>query len=248
MGPKYVDIHAHMSDKAFQGMKDTLMRQLGDYIVLNAGENPGENAKVFLDSGRYKNLFPCIGLHPNYISAASKEEVFVGLEYVRNGAGRAFAISEIGLDFKEKTAEQMALQKSILNKLLEIAERNNKPCIMHSRKSMDAVLDALSSFKVKAVLHNFEGNNAQYARAIGMGVYVSISTGFIRFKRDSLIKKLDLGKAFVETDSPVLSPDSNINTPLNIPKILNYMAVLRNMQREEVARMIFENFKRLFYG
>ncbi len=248
METKYVDIHAHLADKVFDKEIAALAPKLSDYAILNSGENPEENAKILSQYGHYTNLLPCIGLHPNFISSASRQEVNEGMDFIANNIAASFAVSEIGLDYRGKDEEQKRLQMVKFSELLELAELKNKVCIIHSRKAMNELLEILPSFETKVIIHNFEGNQAHYQKAIAVNAYISISTGFIKFKRDSLLKKLNLERLFVETDSPVLSPDDNINTPLNIPKILKYIADLRGMGEEDLRERILLNFQKLFYG
>lgn len=248
MESKFIDVHAHVSSGTFDQIRKRVMNGIRDLIILNSGENPEENARIFEDALKYAGLLPCVGLHPNYVSYAKEKELAESMEYMRANTGRAFAVSEIGLDYKEKTEQQKGLQRKVFTELLEAAETNNKVCIVHSRKAIDDVLKILSSFKSAAIIHNFEGNQAQCAKACELGISISISTGFMKFKRDNLIKKIPLERLFLETDSPALSPDSEINTPLNIHKILNYVAGLRDMDGEELKEKVFENFKKVFHA
>ncbi len=248
MEAKFVDIHAHLSDNRFEGKLDSLAKELKDFLVLNAGEKLTDNEKILLESKKHPNFLPCIGLHPNFISSATEEDVSKSFDYIAKHVKEAFAISEIGLDYRGKDELQISSQKRIFTELLELAELEGKVCIIHSRKAMDDLLKILSSFEAIVIIHNFEGNQAQYTKAVESKAYVSISTGFIKFKRDNLIKKMALDRMFVETDSPVLSPDNELNTPLNIPKILDYISALRGIKQIELKEKIFMNFKKLFYG
>ncbi len=248
MDAKFVDVHAHISDKAFDSNRRDLVEKLSDFIVLNSGENPEDNIKILADSKKYPNLLPCIGLHPNYVSASGDNEVSAGLEFLSENMGEAFAMSEIGLDYRGKDEHQISVQKAVFGRALEMCEASRKACIVHSRKAIVDMLDMLQSYKCKAVIHNFEGNQSHYSRTLEKGIFISISTGFIKYKRDNLIKKLDLSNVFVETDSPVLSPTEEINTPLNLPKILNYISMIHNMEESELKSVIYGNFKRAFYG
>jgi TatD DNase family protein len=248
METKFIDIHAHLADKAFDGGREELCSELSDFIVLNAGEGPEDNSKVIDIGVKHPNILPCIGLHPNALSSLGKVDIARSVDYLATHINRAFAISEIGLDYRGKSDREKTLQKNVLSEIFELTELKEKVCIIHSRKAIEDILSMLRSFKIKAIIHNFEGNQNQYLKAVEAGVYISISTGFIKYKRDNLIKKIDLNKLFLETDSPVLSPDSKINTPLNIRKVLNYVATLRSMNESELKDIIFSNFKDVFYG
>lgn len=245
---KFVDIHAHMSDHAFDADRDKLMMELSDYIILNSGEYPEENERILSLGQKYPNLLPCVGLHPDFITrygSARREE---GFEYLFKNINRAFAVSEIGLDFNKKDEEQISVQKSIFMNILELAEKHGKVCIVHSRKAMESMLEIIPSFKVKIIMHNFEGNSHQHERAIDNGAFISISTGVMRYTRESFLRKLHPDHFFVETDSPVLSPDANRNTPFNIPKLLDYIAAVRKTDAMVLKAQVYSNFRRVFYG
>ncbi|MCL4399031.1 TatD family hydrolase [Candidatus Parvarchaeota archaeon] len=243
----FVDIHAHMSDAVFKDKLQNMMEKLGRYLVFNAGESPQDNDKILLQAGRYPNLLPCIGLHPNHISVSTEIEISAGVEYIADNISRAEAVSEVGLDYKGKEQRDIDLQKRALEKILEIAERNKKPCILHSRKAIKDILDMLGSFHVHAIIHNFEGNKSDCSTAAERGIYMSISTGFMKFRKDSIIRAVPPEQMFVETDSPVLSPDDSINTPENIPRLLDYISVVKRMDKEALMARIMENLKEVMY-
>ncbi len=246
--PKFVDVHAHLSDAAFDIDRESLLKKLEGYIILNAGEEIEENERILNEGARHSNLLPCIGLHPNKLSHYDDADTDKALAYLDEKIPAAFAVSEIGLDYKLKDEKQMLIQRKVFSKILETAEKNNKVCIVHSRKSMDDTLDILGNFSVKAVLHNFEGNLAQLKKALDMGINPSISTGFIRFKKDNVIRAMKNDEFFVETDSPVLSPDQNRNTPMNIPLILEYISSIIGTKPIELKNSIYLSFCKMFYG
>ena len=246
--PKFVDIHAHLSDARFEADREELLKDLGGYIILNSGEDIGEDERILAESTRHSNLLPCIGLHPNNVSCYDNIEIEKSLAYLEEKIPGAFAVSEIGLDYKQKDEKQIQVQKKVLYKILEIAEKNKKTCIIHSRKSTDDVIDILSNFHTNIVMHNFEGNLTQLKKAQDNGLRPSISTGFIRFKKDNIIRALDPDGFFVETDSPALSPNNERNTPLNIPLILDYISGIKGITTMELKNSIYLSFCKMFYG
>lgn len=245
----YIDIHAHLSDERFDPTREDLINHLESFIVLNAGENREENIKVFGEFSKHRNVLPCIGLHPNDAVRLTEEQLSENLSYLNENIDKAFAVSEIGLDYKGKTEEDIDIEKKILGQILDLSEKHGKVCILHSRKSMGDLLGMLKSYKVKAILHNFEGNSTDLSTAIDIRAFISVSTGFLRFRRDSLLKKIPLDSLFFETDSPALSPsdDKNeLNTPLNLIKVMQYFANLRGMSLDYLSEKIRSNFVSLF--
>ena len=248
MEDKFIDVHAHLSDPSFTDRKKELFSMLKDsYLVLNAGENSVQDRKILDESRNLSFLLPCIGLHPNEIARMAYEDAEKELAYFSQNIADFFAVSEVGLDYRGKDTYQMEQEKEFFYRILELSEINKKVCIIHSRKAIEDVFDAVSSFKIKAILHNFEGNLRNLIRAEELGLYISISTGFMKFKKDNIIKNVSLDKLFTETDSPVLSPDSGINTPLNLPKLLNYISSIRNMDMNDLKSAVSNNFREVFY-
>jgi TatD DNase family protein len=248
MESKFLDVHAHLSDNIFDTRLLDLVHQLKDsYLVLNSGENLEQNAKILNCAKTYDFILPCIGLHPNEIARMQHEEAESEFRYISENIRKSFAVSEIGLDYKGKDIYQMEQEREFLHKIMDVAEKNNKVCILHSRKALEDIFDALSSFNIKAVIHNFEGNLRQLGIAQDKGIGISISTGFMRFKRENIVKNVDINCLFTETDSPVLSPDDDVNTPLNLPKLLNYIAGIKGIDMEELKSAVYSNFKRVFY-
>jgi TatD family hydrolase len=232
-----IDIHAHLAQDFPAG---------NDLLVLNATESreEAENAlKIYSINNR---ILPCVGLHPNKIVNMSKENINKSLEYIQNNIDKFFAISEVGLDFKEKSEEQIKLQEDILSRILGIAESKGKVAIVHTRKSIRRFLEIRSSYRVKIIYHNYEGNVSLLSRIYELGDAVSISTGFLKFKKDEVIKKVNLNYLFFETDSPTLSPSDLPNAPSNVSLIYEYFARLRNIDLRELELQVQKNFEAIF--
>ncbi|MGC8516458.1 MAG: TatD family hydrolase [Candidatus Acidifodinimicrobium sp.] len=245
----YIDIHAHLSDERFDSVREELINKLQDFIVLNAGENKKEDIKVINEYHSHTNILPCIGLHPNEVVKLGEDQLSENMSYLDENISKFFAVSEIGLDYKRKTEDNIALEKRVLEQILSLSEKYGKVCILHSRKSMTDLLDILKSYKIKAILHNFEGNSTQLSAAVDAGFFISVSTGFMKFKKDNLIKKIPLDHLFFETDSPALNADGapgELNTPLNIVKIMQYFSNLRHISMEELIEKIRSNFINVF--
>lgn len=248
MDERFIDIHCHIGDKSFDNIRESILDKMkGEFIILNAGEEIESN-KISLNlQEKYDWIKACIGLHPNQISIMNQGDIDKNLSFIEENIDKAFAISEVGLDYKNKDQSQIERQLRTLQRLFEIAEKNRKVVIVHTRKAMDDMLNLIGSFKIKVILHNFEGNMSQCEKACDMNLGISISTGFIRYKHDNIIRKVRDNLLFSETDSPALSPDENINIPLNITKIVDYIAGIRNVESNEIKALIYSNFLKIFY-
>lgn len=167
---------------------------------------------------------------------------------------KVVAIGETGLDY-HYTPETMALQKSLFAQQIEVANKLNKPLIIHSRSARQDTMDMLEqggAEKCGGVLHCFTEDWTMAKRALDIGFYISIS-GIITFRnaeelRD-VVRQVPLERLLVETDSPYLAPipyRGKPNQPAYVRETCEYVATLKGVSLEEMARIATENARKLF--
>lgn len=167
---------------------------------------------------------------------------------------KVVAIGETGLDY-HYTPETKALQQSLFVQQIEIANKLNKPLIIHSRSARQDTMDILeqnNAEKCGGVLHCFTEDWTMAKRALDIGFYISIS-GIITFRnaeelRD-VVRKVPLDRLLVETDSPYLAPipyRGKPNQPAYVRETCEYVATLKGVSTEEFARITTENVQNLF--
>jgi TatD DNase family protein len=88
--------------------------------------------------------------------------------------------------------------------------------------------------------------------AIELGFYISIS-GIVTFKKASelqeVVKQIPLEKLLIETDSPWLAPvpyRGQKNQPGYVREVGEYIAELKGISVEELAKVTTQNFYDLF--
>ncbi|AWW33569.1 metal-dependent hydrolase [Mannheimia varigena] len=167
---------------------------------------------------------------------------------------KVVAIGETGLDY-HYTPETKALQQSLFVQQIDIANKLNKPLIIHSRSARQDTMDMLeqnNAEKCGGVLHCFTEDWTMAKRALDIGFYISIS-GIITFRnaeelRD-VVRKVPLDRLLVETDSPYLAPipyRGKPNQPAYVRETCEYVATLKGVSTEELARITTENVQNLF--
>ena len=151
--------------------------------------------------------------------------------------------------------ESKPLQIASFEQQIEIANKVNKPLIIHTRSARQDTMDMLiqgGAEKCGGVLHCFTEDYEMAKRALDIGFYISIS-GIITFKnaeelRD-VVRKLPLDRLLVETDSPYLAPipyRGKPNQPAYVRETCEYVATLKGVSTEEFARITTENVQKLF--
>ncbi|QLB20864.1 metal-dependent hydrolase [Vespertiliibacter pulmonis] len=167
---------------------------------------------------------------------------------------KVVAIGETGLDY-HYTPETKALQQSLFEQQIEIANRLHKPLIIHTRSAREDTIHLLTkgnAEKCGGVLHCFTEDWDMAKKALDLGFYISIS-GIITFRnaeelRD-VVRKLPLDRLLVETDSPYLAPipyRGKPNQPAYVREVCEYVATLKGVSLEEMAQITTQNVQNLF--
>ena len=254
---KIIDVHAHYEDERYnEDREEVLNKQFAngvDYII-NAGAGI-ESSKGALDiANNNKNVYCTIGIHPQYVEDGENVEDLRRL-YVEKPKGKIVAIGEIGLDY-HYTKEFKDEQKKLFKEQLEFAYEVGLPVQIHSRDaSIDTieVLESTDKKPEKIMFHCFDLNEqtAKYIKEKGYTISVG---GNITYKRTDtairVIKEMPIESIMTETDSPYLTPvphRGERNESINISYVIEKIAEIKEMDKEEVARIMHNNAVE-FYG
>ena len=130
-----------------------------------------------------------------------------------------------------------------------------KPLVIHSHDAADdtiAILRENGADEAGFVLHCFCGDWDFARRALDLGAYLSFS-GIVTFKtaldQQDVARRAPMDRILIETDSPYLAPvplRGKRNEPSFVPHVANYLAQLRGMTLEDVARQTTQNALRFF--
>lgn len=146
------------------------------------------------------------------------------------------AIGEIGLDYACDTPR--ALQESVFRAQLAIAERLQKPVVLHSVRAFEDTMRIVGNFRLTAVIfHGFIGSKEQAQRAINEGYYLSFGDRTFRSRKTiEALLSTPLSHLFVETDESA--------TP--IEDIYEKIASLRSITVDELTVATEKNYNLIF--
>lgn len=148
----------------------------------------------------------------------------------------ADAVGEIGLD--KACGVDFEMQRALFIKQLELAERFEKPVVLHCVRAFEEVMTLLERHTLRAVLfHGFIGSREQASRAVKKGYYLSFGarTGGSN-KTIEALRETPLERLFVETDEAETTIEAMYLT----------IARLRGMEVEKLEQATAENYKRIF--
>ncbi len=164
------------------------------------------------------------------------------------------AVGETGLDYFY-SPDTKQLQQDAFIRHIEVANKVNKPLIVHTRDAKADTLAILRQYQAQncgGVLHCFTEDWDTAKAALDLGFYISFS-GIMTFKNASplreVVKQVPLDRLLIETDSPYLSPvpyRGKTNQPAYVTAVGAAVAELKGVTVEQLARQTTENFYRLF--
>lgn len=247
----FIDTHMHIGDD-FGVEPDLYVKNASDAQVEVLIASFCEKDDIMLSTKfveKYKNLYACIGYHPEVSNKIVEKDYEILEEMVKNNP-KIVAIGEIGLDYYWNK-DNKDKQREVFCKQLEIAEKLKLPVVIHSRDSINETYEILKKYKVSGVIHCFSGSLEMAKKFISLGFLLGIG-GVVTFKNSKLfevIEKLELTNIVLETDSPYLTPELNrgkTNESSNIFYIAQKIAEIKNIPLENVAKITTENAIRTF--
>ncbi|WP_456471760.1 YchF/TatD family DNA exonuclease [Methanocaldococcus sp.] len=234
----YVDSHCHIEDKAFNKVRDSLIKD--DVKIITSGVGLGGIRNALKCYEKY-NIYLTLGFHP--ADAKAKDEVVEECyKLIKENKDKILAVGEIGMDIKRENYER---QREIFLKFQDLALEINKPIVVHARGFEEEIFK-LS--KTKTMFHCYSGD-ISLAKEIGeSGNLISISTLLLFSKHhEELVSKLDIDYLSTETDSPYLSPfKGEKNKPENVKLVVKKIAEIKEMDVEEVKSIIYKNTSKFF--
>ena len=250
----FFDTHCHIHMERFAGEEAALIERMRAAQVSRAvvvATDVDEIAQVQTLLDRYPELYGAFALSPQdeTLTDLSAEAI---AQYVQGD--RWVAVGETGIDYHYCT-EPLDWARNRFATHIAAARLAQKPLVIHSRDAADdtiAILRENGADEAGFVLHCFCGDWDFARRALDLGAYLSFS-GIVTFKtaldQQDVARRAPMDRILIETDSPYLAPvplRGKRNEPSFVPHVANYLAQLRGMTLEDVARQTTQNALRFF--
>ncbi|BAX78686.1 hydrolase TatD [Labilibaculum antarcticum] len=213
----YINIHTH---------------HLNDYsnvcIVLSI--NPGEQIT------NREAVFYSVGIHPWDSNLTDVPSAIHELE-ISASDSNVIAIGETGLDRMIETP--LSIQEDVFQKQLQIAEKYNKPVIIHCVKCFSELISIRKkkSIKLPWIVHDFRKNIQIAEDLIALGCYLSFGKALLTDEKlQTVFRSLPMNKLFLETD------DSDIK----IEELYKKASLVKGLNLEDLKEELFSNFTTCF--
>ena len=150
----------------------------------------------------------------------------------------ATLIGEIGLDFACDVDHKV--QERVFREQLSIAQRWQKPVVLHCVRAFEPMMKILGEYRLAAVIfHGFIGSRQQAERAVARGYYLSFGeVSFHSPRTVEAMKSMPIDHLFAETDE----------SDVAIESIYQRIAHERGISMEELQEKIEANYNKIFYN
>ena len=255
----FIDSHCHLDFPEFQARLPEVLANMKASQVSHAlcvSVDLPDFPNVLKLAQEHSNLYASVGVHPDYED--TPEPTLDFLVDTANKHSKIVAIGETGLDYYrmgDRSYESMEWQRERFRTHIRAAIASKKPLIIHTRSASDdtiKILEEEGAGQIGGVMHCFTESLDVARKAMEMGFYISFS-GIVTFKSakdlQSTCKEVPLDRMLIETDSPYLAPipyRGKTNEPAWVSKVGEFIAELKGVSVEDLAKVTSNNFYQCF--
>lgn len=258
MHAMYIDSHCHINFPELAVRLPEIFGRMAKNQVSHAlcvSVDLPDFPQVLELAEKYPNVYASVGVHPDYVDTPEPNTD----ELIRlSKHPKIVAIGETGLDYFRLSGD-LEWQRERFRTHIRASRATGKPLIIHSRSASDDTIRIMreegagtDAGGAGGVMHCFTESREVAEAAIAMGFYISFS-GIVTFKSakelQAVALALPLERMLIETDSPYLAPvphRGKMNEPGFVMHVAEFLAKLKGLPLERVAKQTTDNFFNLF--
>ena len=255
---KIFDTHAHYNCRQFsRDLKETINEMKNTVCgCINIGTNSKSNKMVLKQGQQFFDkefaMYTAVGFFPTDLEYFNNTAIRILAEQLK--IPNVVALGEIGLDLYHATEKDIPIQTEAMIKQIELAQKMNKPVILHEREAFTEMIQALNKVNgtFNGVIHSFSHGPKEAEQYLKFGLYFGFG-GMCTYPNKSEI--LDWAeicpedKILLETDAPYLSPmpvRRERNDSRNIRYVAECIGKRRGISADDVIKLANQNAERLF--
>jgi TatD DNase family protein len=252
----FTDSHCHLNYKGLVEEQQAVLdraRAAGVDTMLNISTRQSEWEEVIGLARRESDVWASVGIHPHEADSHPDVQTATLVEQAQDP--RVVGIGESGLDFYYDHSDRDR-QRASFRAHVAAARETGLPIIVHTRDAEadthSILAEEMGKGAFKGVIHCFTASWDFAARALELGLFISIS-GIVTFKnardlQDSA-RKIPADRLLIETDAPFLAPVPHRGRPCEpafVADTARFLAALRGEEVEALAERTSANFRTLF--
>ena len=210
---RFINLHSHHHSNS----KDVL-------TILNCHER--------FESISQHNYFSA-GIHPWHLNSATIDELEKVMQH-----SKVLTVGECGMD--KLCNSPWELQEEIFCEQIKLANKYNKPLILHCVRAFEEVIHLLikENNSSPVIFHGFNKGDLLAKRLLSEGYYLSFGKNIMDGRLDQTLRNTPIQSIFLETD----------DSDLTIKDIYQKAAEIKGITLELLCKTIEENFLHVFKG
>ena len=153
----YVDSHCHIDSREYDNIEEVIERAIHSNvkILIVNGYDRRSNFEVLELVKKYDVVYGAIGWQPGEIDEITEEDYLFLEEHINDD--KIIAIGEIGLDYYYDGYDKNK-QQEVFKRQIDIANKYNKPVIVHTRDAINDTYNILKEKRARGVIHCYSGS------------------------------------------------------------------------------------------
>lgn len=184
--------------------------------------------------------FYSIGIHPWFIVEERLETDFAIIESKLQKAN-CLAVGECGLD--KRIEVPMELQLSVFEKQLLLAQKYQKPVVIHCVAAFQELIETIKKLKITVpiLIHGFSKSEQLAKQLLENGFYISFGKYLLQSRSfgtelEKVFKSMPNNRFFLETDT----------VEEGIEAVYELAAKYKGISVEEMRNLVNDNFTNVF--
>ena len=257
----YIDIHCHLTGDEFDGIGgvDGVLaraREQGVSRIVCSGFDLNSSTVAKNLAEKHEEIYFCAGFHPSELDKYKDGD----LQKIRALCQheKCVAVGEIGLDYHFDDNPPKETQRRLFVEQLRLADELGLPVVIHSRDAAQETLEILREnrglLKRGGLMHCYSYSAEMTRDFLELGLYFSFG-GPCTFKNANKVvesvQRIPATRLLSETDCPYLTPvpyrGTFPNEPKNVVFVTEKLAELKQENKEQLKKQIWENAQALFF-
>ena len=237
----YVDMHVHCSE--LQNIEN--YTKSGEIVLVCVSDDYDSSMNTLKLAEKYDKLEACIGVHPWVAHEYSASSIRSLLDTAISKYD-VKCLGEVGLDkrFKADTFEK---QLEIFNVVVEYAREYGLVLNLHAADAWREVFEIVSSKDIeKAYFHWYTGPLDLMELIQSSGYFIGVNPAWmLQQKHRVVLEQARIEHIITESDAPYNYRGLQL-VPDMVKKTVEYITLTRKLNIEQVRKVIYGNYSRLF--
>lgn len=252
----FFDTHAHIGliydDPIEQLRVIQQAKQAGVTRIISINNSLMDFQKVYSTLKSVNGIYHAVGVAPSEVTNPGADWINIIEKSVE--LPNVVAVGETGLDYYKQFGDKRS-QIELFITQLEIAQKFNKPVIIHNRDAGKDIYDVLTERlpDAGAIFHCYSEDASYAKKCLDMNVWFSFAGNLTYRNARNLhetVMNIPVDRILIETESPFMIPaefrEKKRTKPYMLPSTARFLAEMLDMDLEELSAQLWKNSCKAF--